>query len=114
MDWNVAKKECLDKWHAIRNEVGLVTVAKLLDDITEACAFCDIAGERQEQAKSAGSTHARLRCLFCEAYLYYGGCKDRVDALTAVVLNEDWEATARHVYGMIEWIDSMEPVPVAA
>ena len=50
MDWNEAKDQCLDKWRRIRDGVGTMNVATFLDEVTEACAFCDKAADLQKQA----------------------------------------------------------------
>lgn len=114
MEWLEARDQCLVKWHRISDEVGLVNVPKFLEDVSEACAFCDLAADRQRQAHQAGALHTRVQCLFCDAYIRYGGCKDRIDALMNTAVSEDWERARELVTDMLGWLESMQaPTAIA-
>ena len=108
MDREEAKQSCLAKWRRIRDEIGWVKVGTLLEDMTEACTFCEIAAERQARAKEEGLQKTGVRCLFCELYVRFGGCRERIDDLIAAALNEDWDNVREQVEGMIDWMSGID------
>ncbi|MBI3921168.1 MAG: hypothetical protein HY318_07100 [Armatimonadetes bacterium] len=108
MDWNEAKAQCLVKWERISDQVGRANSAQLLREVTEPCALCHKADDRQAAAQDAGGPRAKLKCLFCLAYTDYGGCLDRIDDLTSAVVSEEWDTVRDRVEDMIAWINKME------
>ncbi|MBI4530375.1 MAG: hypothetical protein HY709_02535 [Candidatus Latescibacteria bacterium] len=108
MTWNEAKDKSIAKWTEIEQLIDLHDPRILSEEVAEACAFCEKAHEAVTQSFNDGSKRHHHQCLFCEAYVHYGGCQHPIDDLLLAIGQEEWEKVQAQVRWVISQLETME------